>query len=193
MGILFLIFLTVAIINDSLKNDKILYNLLMISIILQLYWNIFASVYDVKKQYSSGEAVSQYLKGIGIEDKSISGVDFWAVQVNPYFEENIYDNYTYSYHLWSKNERKKMGSDYLFFEKLGDSDIYIIPFYYYYDNSKFNSKEPALTFSTFYQNNIMEILDATGKYKKREFKSTMCFKNLEFEVITVYVYEKINI
>lgn len=189
IGIIFLIILSIAILNDSLKADKILYALLMLSTVIQIYWNASAIVHDFENPYSSGELVSEYLKELDIEDKKVYAIDFAPVQVNPYFEENIYENFEKSYYSWNINEAKRTMSKSFYKSNVElDADVYVIADYYYYDYTK--GKKKQKTNSTYYEDKLRKKLEASGKYVKKEFKSVMYFKNVEHESTSLYVYSK---
>lgn len=189
IGILFLVILTIAIINNDLKTDKVLYTLLMLSVIIQIYWNVSAIIHDIEGPYSSGESASEYLKELGVEDKKVCAVDFWTVQVNPYFDKNIFENFEKSYYVWNIEQNKKVAAKYLYKNNVKlDADIYVIANYYYYDYTK--GKKMQITYSTYYEKKLMEELEASGEYVKKEFKSIMYFKDLEHESTSLYVYSK---
>lgn len=189
IGIIFLIILSISIINNDLKNDKIIYALIMLSVIIQIVWNVSSIVYDFKNPYSSGEMASEYLKQIGVEDKKIVAVDFWAVQLNPYFEKNLYENFNKSYYTWNTDEAKRTIAKKIYEKGIEpEVDIYVIPFYYYFQYE--NGKEMIATNSSKYEHLIMEELDASGNYEKKTFESVMCFKGLEYESTGVYIYSK---
>lgn len=190
IGIIFLIILTIAIINNKLKTDRIIYILLMASIIIQIYWSMSASIKDIKSLYASGEVVSRYLKEIGIEDKEIIGIDFFSVQLNPYFDKNLYKNYNKSYYIWSiKDDNKKISSKDVVENNIElDSDIIIVPFYYYYNYT--TSEQKLANNSTLYQIDIINKIEATEKYDKKEFYSEMIFKNRKKESTSLIVYSK---
>lgn len=189
IGILYLIIICIVIINNNLKNDKVLYILLMFSIIIQLYWNLSASVHDVKYPYSAGDAVSEYLKEIGIEDKKIIGVDYWSVQVNPFFDKNIFENFDKSYEVWTKEQEKRIVSKYINDDEL-DADIYVVAYHRYYDYNYKKDEKIVMTYSLYYEEQIMDKLESTGQYIRRDFDGDLFFKDVKFESTGICVYSK---
>ena len=189
IGILFLIIISIAFLKNDLKTDKILYTLLLISVIIQIYWGISSSINDIKYPYSAGDAVSEYLKEIGIEDKKIIAVDYWSVQVNPFFEKNIFANFDKSYHVWTREQNNKVVSKYIKDDEL-DADIYVIAHhcYYYYDYKK--EEKVVQTYTAYYEEQIMNKLEATGQYIKKKFDGNLFFKDVKFESTGIYVYSK---
>lgn len=175
LGTLYLTILFLLIINDSFKNKKI-YILFLISAIIQIYWTCESVQYDIYYKYSSGKEVSEYLKTIDYKNKKISAVGFHCVSINPYFEENIFDNYTYAFYEWSKDEKEKTNTEFVLKDlQENNTDIYIIPDY----------------FETESIDKLKDILEKMG-YTKKGFNSFMIVKDYLFEKTGFYVFEKIG-
>ncbi len=190
IGILFLIIISIAFINNNFKNDKVLYVLLVVSMIIQIYWNVSACIHDIKYPYSAGDAVSEYLKEIGVEDKKIIGVDYWSVQVNPFFDKNIFANFDNSYQKWSKEQNDRIISKYVSNNDKLDADIYVIAVHCYYDYNYKKEEKLLQTYSSYYEELLMKKLEATGQYIKRKFDGDVFFKDVKFETTGIYVYSK---
>jgi hypothetical protein len=73
----------------------------------QIYWAASVSISDIRGIYSAGEATANYIRENGLEDKKIYATKFWTTAVQPYFDDNIFDNHNSgekpSFWKWSKN------------------------------------------------------------------------------------------
>jgi hypothetical protein len=189
MGILFLILIFLAIILKSLQKNKILYAMIFVLMIMQVYWAYDTSMYDINNEFSSGEAASNYIKEIGYENKTICAVDYWSVQVNIYFDENINTNYAESkaYFPW-----KKEYADYIFSNNIIKNDelydIYIIPKIYFYKYET-NGKDYYMDTNNYFdfENLIRKNLLNTGLYEEKYFESNMYAKGKLVENTGLYV------
>lgn len=75
-----------------------------------IYWAGSASIHDFNGTYSAGKSIANYIKENQLEDKKISATSFWSTSILPYFDRNIFDNYSNdvrtTYWLWSTNNSK---------------------------------------------------------------------------------------
>ncbi len=176
IGILFLIIVFISIITNSINTKKSIYILFLILTIIHIYWNITCSINDINNNFSAGKSVSEYLKEVGYEDKKICGADYWSVQINPYFEENVLSNYPKSYFYWSRKYNSNNFSKIIIDdEKM--YDIYIIPIYFYnfYINGKNYESHYTKTFQ--YESKLIEKLQKTKMYEIKYFEGNMYYKD----------------
>jgi hypothetical protein len=73
----------------------------------QVYWAVTVSISDLRGSYSGGEAVANYIKENGLENKNICATKFWITAIQPYFSNNIFRNINSgenpAFWRWSKN------------------------------------------------------------------------------------------
>lgn len=185
IGVLFYIILFLAIINDSI-DLKIVRVIFLVSMIIQIYWSAVCSYNDYNYGYASGKVVSEYLKEIGYENKTIYGSSFWSVQANPYFEKNIYDNFSKSYYAFKISEdQTKLAKELLYKKPM--ADIYVVPIYFHtnyneetIDKEIKNSKEYLL----------IRMLERYDNYEEKIFESKMYYKDITLESTTLYVFTR---
>jgi len=123
LGFIFLIWVFVMWISfgeqreHRIKNhwfENILKKLTIVSILVVLgfniYWAFSAFSHDFNGNYSAGKAISEYIKTNNLEDKKIYATSFWSVTILPYFDENIFDNYSNgkktTYWFWSNRNSR---------------------------------------------------------------------------------------
>lgn len=179
IGILFLLVIFITTINNSFKNNKISYYLIIISIVIQIYWNVVCINNDIRNKFAIGEDVKNYLNEIGYQDKKICGIDFWIVQVNPFFEKNIFSNLNYSYINW-KNEYYE---DTKVSNINEEFDIYIIPI----NAFKYNSD---ITFNIDDEMYLLKKLKCSGLYDCKYFEGNMYYKDRIYETTGIYILSK---
>jgi hypothetical protein len=117
-GILFLVFIFVMWISlESKKNrsnlnnklSKIIKTIVILSLALILLfhisWSFSVSVNDFYGPYSAGKSIADYIKTNQLENKKIYATTFWSTTIQPYFDNNIFDNYNNkqkpAFWLWS--------------------------------------------------------------------------------------------
>ena len=174
VGIIYLIILFLTIITKALKNKSV-FILLLLSIIIQMYWNVVSVDYDIEYAYSAGKEASEYLKNIDNENKIISAIGFHCVSINSYFEENIFNNYSKSYYTWKNEDAKKTSIDNNL-KKIHENkvDIYVVPDY--------NNKKT---------NQLIEAIENIG-YTKKYFEAYMVVKGYLVERTGFYILEKME-
>ena len=186
IGILFLIIIFAYALTNSFKKLKFAYILIIISMLIQVYWNIICSINDINNKFSVGNDVKNYLIEIGYEDKEIAGVDFWAIQVNPCFDKNIYSNFNNSFINWKKDLFEKCNSEYILNSEK-EYDIYIIPAH----DFKYNkSVEYYKDSDIYYEVCLMQKLYGSGKYAYKYFDGNIYYKDKIYESTGLYVFVK---
>ena len=185
-GILFLLVIFITTLTNSFKKVKFLYFIMILSMIIQIYWSCRSSINDVKYRYAVGEDVKNYLEEIGYKDNKIIGVDFWAIQVNPFFDKNIYCNFNNSFVNWKKVFFKEYSS-----KKILDSeieyDIYVIPCYQFKYNKDFEYYKNS---NAYYEVALMEKIYNSGKYHYKYFEGNIYYKDKIYESTSLYVFVK---
>ena len=91
--------------------------------------------------------------------------------------------------MWTREQNNKVVSKYIKDDEL-DADIYVIAHhcYYYYDYKK--EEKVVQTYTAYYEEQIMNKLEATGQYIKKKFDGNLFFKDVKFESTGIYVYSK---
>lgn len=96
--------------------------------LFQVSWAVRTAVLDFNNPYSGSEELAAYLKETGVEGKRVFGFHWASFAVNPYFEDNLFENYNPpgkpAYWLWSK--RNHMVQDFQLIEAL-QPDYLIFP------------------------------------------------------------------
>lgn len=102
IGIFFLTFVFYCIFTEEI-NNKVFKYMILIFCIISINWTILSCKYDFNNVMSPNEEVIAYLKAIDAENKKVYGIGFNSVEFNPYFEENLYDNYNSEkgYYKWN--------------------------------------------------------------------------------------------
>jgi hypothetical protein len=59
----------------------------------QIYWSATSIAYDIRSPYSGGEAVANYLKQNGLQNRTIFAAGYPAFSIQPYFGKNLFSNY----------------------------------------------------------------------------------------------------
>jgi hypothetical protein len=111
-----------------LNNKKYLIIRLSIVFILivQIVWNIQSCYFDYYEKYAVGKDVAQFLVDINYEEKIVDAVDYSVVNINPYFDKNIFyhtNQAEFAYYSWSLKDFHPDPEEVL----ANQSDIYVIP------------------------------------------------------------------
>ena len=103
-GIILLAFLFICIVTNRLKTDYVLLFVFCVICMIQIHWATETWRLDYQFCCSPNEELVAELKENNYENKVVYGVDYNAIEVNPYFEKNIYDNLKTDkgYFWWSK-------------------------------------------------------------------------------------------
>ena len=98
------------------KNKYILF-LLIITLGIQNYWNISASVYDIGNTFCPAESASNFIKKYDYKNLDIYGTTIFNDAINAYFENNIFSNWNEnrSFFYWDKRSKYCQDS-YIFFD-----------------------------------------------------------------------------
>ena len=111
-----------------LNNKKYLIIRLSIVFILivQIVWNIQSCYIDYYEKYAAGKDVAQFLVDINYEEKIVDAVDYSVVNINPYFDKNIFyhtNQAEFAYYSWSLKDFHPDPEEVL----ANKADIYVIP------------------------------------------------------------------
>ena len=74
---------------------------LMAAIVIQCFWTASAGIRELRTAYSGSLAAATYLKEQHIPQQGIFGVGYACVGVQPYFPQNIFQNFQYAFWDWS--------------------------------------------------------------------------------------------
>lgn len=101
---LFLIFIFCLDFNEKNKyiktiSNKIFYCSLSIVLLISAYYGMTTSVMDIQKPYSPAKYAAIFLKRYSSE--KVYAISFKTVAVQPYFEKQIYINYTDKWYNWT--------------------------------------------------------------------------------------------
>jgi hypothetical protein len=73
---------------------------------VHIYWSIYVFRYDLHHDYSGSYAVARYIKANRLEDAKVYATGYKSAAIQPYFDDNIFDNYNGGakprFWLWSK-------------------------------------------------------------------------------------------
>jgi hypothetical protein len=121
-GILFLVWLFVfwqalqRSTPGSLTEDKARFAalaVLTVVVLIQVSWTVLTVLDDAKGSYSGSRNLAAYIKENNLDEQEIYAVNWAALAVNGYFDENVFDNYPpeglpdrdIAYWVWSKRYR----------------------------------------------------------------------------------------
>ena len=116
-GIIFLLFLFLIWIQKETDNKYIIF-LLLLTCLIQCYWNIRSCTYDFKNNYTGAKEVAKYLKQYDCDKLTIYGVSFYESAINPYFDHNIFDNWQDDIGFFYWNKKNKYYDYYLDYDLL---------------------------------------------------------------------------
>lgn len=128
IGIIWLLIFTYFIIKDKINTDEIIKNFIFTVCIFQLFWSISSYTYDFNNNYSASKDVANFIKKLDYENLEIYGWGYSITGIQPYFEENIFDNLLVEKSFWHWNDDKNMLDYDEFWEK--QADIYVISSFY---------------------------------------------------------------
>ena len=116
LGIILFSFIFCFWIHKMEKNKYILF-LLIITLGIQNYWNISASVYDIGNTFCPAESASNFIKKYDYKNLDIYGTTIFNDAINAYFENNIFSNWNEnrSFFYWDKRSKYCQDS-YIFFD-----------------------------------------------------------------------------
>ena len=80
------------------------------AIVIQGFWTASAGIRELRTAYSGSLAAAIYLKEQSIPQQGIYGVGYACVGVQPYFPQNIFQNFPYAFWDWSS--KNHMIADY---------------------------------------------------------------------------------
>ena len=102
VGIFFLTFVFFSIFAEVIENKYLKY-MMVVFCLFSITWTIKSCQYDFYNEISPNEDVVAYLKENDAENKIVYGVGYNPVEFNPYFEDNLYDNYKSEkgYYKWN--------------------------------------------------------------------------------------------
>lgn len=135
----------------------------------QIIWTLKCSIYDINNKYTSAKEIANYIKENHLYEYPINAVGFKTVELQPYFDKNIYANYVHnSNYSW----KQEYYNQYVY--KMAEkTPIYIV------------EKSTTKQF-----NPLIDYLDKN--YKQKVFKADMCSKGKLFENNNFYLYEKLD-
>ena len=182
IGILFLILIFLSIIFKSIKTNNYLKFALGLLMILQIYWNVDTSLYDIFNSFTGGKEAGYYINQNKYKNKTVCAVDFWSVQTNIYFDKNINSNYVddKGFFPWQKKYSEQLYSKYIY-NSDNLYDIYIIPNYNYYIYEDKNMPKAVKNEFLYYEQKLINKLIDTGLYEIKNFKAVMYGKGKYIE------------
>lgn len=132
VGVIFLLLFTYCIISDLINSKKIVKISLLVILIVQTYWSICTTNYDINNNYSASKDAATFLKEIDCQDKTTYGIGYYVTAIAPYFENNIFKNVNTnkSFYLW-KTDKDEIPLDEIV---ESEADIYIIPIWDEYED-----------------------------------------------------------
>jgi len=147
----------------GLEKNRFSILLILLVIIIQIPWSIKSACYDYKNKFSGASDVANFIKKYDYKNIEIYGLSFNETAINPYFQENIFENWNAKtgFFYWSRKNSyydKRIDSDIMINNKLEmvvtsvlynnldedklkeDYNIYKFPGYSYIENFKFEDQ-----------------------------------------------------
>lgn len=84
---------------------KIFYVILTFIFLIQILWSYNSAIFDIKHNYSGSKQIAEFIKENNLTKYKIQGLGFHTVAIQPYFEKNIFDNFSESYWRWDKKSQ----------------------------------------------------------------------------------------
>lgn len=167
-GIIFILLIFLIWIHE-LEEIKSINIFMVICAFIQIYYSINTCIYDYNNKYSSSYEIAQFIKKYDYKNLKIYGHTFYASEINPYFENNIYFNWNnYRFYYWDKNANYYHFKPSINLLETNNVDILI---YYPYE---FN----------------LDIEKIKEKYDEYIFEASTYFQVSKYENMTCYVYVK---
>lgn len=174
LGILLLMFLFVLWIQKF--NTSLYLNVfLMMCLLTQSVWTVSSSAFDIENNYSSSKDVANFIKKYDYKNLDIYGSTFYESALNPYFEENIFDNWNDDIGFFYWNTKNKY-YDVSFLDK--EYDIIVA------SDNMFPINEDFL----------MNFDNSNNKYNIYTFDAYLYAENFKYENMstTVFVLKEID-
>ncbi len=137
-GTLFLAWLSAMWISAArVKMPRTALAALAILIPVQCYWTFRTVAYDWREPYSGSKEAAQYLLTTGIAKRTIQGVGYSCVAIQPYFPRSVFANYAPGEAYWDWSARNRVNEpnalfattapDYVMLGYHAESDIHEMP------------------------------------------------------------------
>ncbi len=169
-GILFVVFLLIVEIYNMHKN-KYIKGVLIITCIAQALFGINSAFSEIQYSYAPSKEMAKLIRQYDYKNLRLFGHKFFAVIVNPYFDENIYDNWTLNKGFFSFDLRNNT-----YYEQGGINNEYDMVVYKERKRYKYRLNESKYNKYVFYGNNIFQTV-----FKKNEKYVIYVKKNLNFK------------
>ena len=90
--------------NAKEKKQLLLFGALLCVALVQIYWSVCSVKNDISNPYSAAKETATFLEENTPEDGTVYGLGVWTTAIEPYFDENIFDNYNSdkAFYMWSK-------------------------------------------------------------------------------------------
>ena len=95
-------------------------------LLIQLIWNVQSCIFDYSEKYAAGKDIANFLVDINYEEKNVDAVGYSVLNINPYFDKNIFyhtNQEEFAYYSWSLKDNHPDPEEVV----ANKSDIYIIP------------------------------------------------------------------
>jgi hypothetical protein len=148
---------------------------LMMCLLTQSVWTVSSSAFDIENNYSSSKDVANFIKKYDYKNLDIYGSTFYESALNPYFEENIFDNWNDDIGFFYWNTKNKY-YDVSFLDK--EYDIIVA------SDNMFPINEDFL----------MNFDNSNNKYNIYTFDAYLYAENFKYENMstTVFVLKEID-
>ncbi len=103
VGIIALTLFTYLIITNKINDYKIVRGFMIILCLIQIYWTVSSSCYDLQFNYSGSKSAAEFIKE-NSNNKIVHSLGYYSTAIQPYFEKNIFENRNYNkaFFLWNK-------------------------------------------------------------------------------------------
>lgn len=187
--ILYTFLFALYLVKDELHetSKKVIYVMLCVMFVIQIFWSIITIIPEIKYNYSSAEEVSNYLKEKDYKNIKIYSSGYYATAILPYFENNIFynDRGETLYYKWSRQNQdwlNSMSKEFLYKNETDEiADIIILQDY-----------SPEKGYET-----LLEKIREMENYKEIHFDGNTLYKGIrdtaeKYEYEGYYVFERVK-
>ena len=90
--------------NKYIKN--LFFTIFTVFSVSQIAWSSSALISDYSEPYTEAKELANAIKIARLDEYGISAIGYNTVAVQPYFKQNIYNNFKHSYYEWSEEADK---------------------------------------------------------------------------------------
>lgn len=109
IGIVWLLIFYYLVTTNKINDSKLIKIFTVLVCVVQIYWTGNSMYYDYNNNYSASKEVASYIEKYVEEDKIIYGIGFNKTAIQPYFDEQIFDNRMTDklFYLWANDNKER--------------------------------------------------------------------------------------